>query len=118
MKDSRENAKLSHMDFVAVKDSYKDIGAIHVIADAIALGVEHYDFVISPADSLDLTILPCQNRHCTTLYFYLNDKIKSALARKESMIEGEMKCSGSDSVNHQHQSCRGVLKYRVEITYL
>lgn len=41
-----------------------------------------------------------------------------ALARKESMIEGEMKCSGSDSVNHQHQSCRGVLKYRVEITYL
>ena len=105
------------MDFKAVRDFYKDVVQVHIVADVIAYGTEHYDFVVKPSDSLDITIIPCQNRHCTAGYFYLNEKIKFAIARKECEIEGEIKCSGNDSENHQHQSCRGVLKYKVEITY-
>lgn len=116
--DKREIQKLNHMDFVFVKDAYKDVVQIHVIADATAYTTEHYDFVVRQSDSLDMAIIPCQNRHCTSGYFYLNEKIKFAIARKESEVEGEIKCSGSDSENHRHQSCRGILKYRVEITYV
>lgn len=117
MNDKREIQKLNHMDFKAVRDFYKDVVQVHIVADVIAYGTEHYDFVVKLSDSLDITIIPCQNRHCTAGYFYLNEKIKFAIARKESAIEGEIKCSGSDSENHRHQSCRGILKYRVEITY-
>ena len=118
MNDKREIQKLHRMDFVFVKDAYKDVVQIHVIADATAYTTEHYDFVVRQSDSLDIAIIPCQNRHCTAGYFYLNEKIKFAIARKESEAKGEIKCSGSDSENHRHQSCRGILKYRVEITYV
>ena len=117
MEDKRERQKLDHMTFVSLKSAYEDVVQIHVIADAIAYDTEHYDFAVMAKDSLDMVIIPCQNRHCTSGYFYLNEKITFALARKEREIEGEIKCSGSDSENHRHQSCRGVLKYRVEITY-
>lgn len=43
--------------------------------------------------------------------------IRKIIEWTESLIEGEMKCSGNDSLNHPHQSCIGILKYRVEITY-
>ena len=116
--DKRESQKLHHMDFVFVKDAYKDVVQIHVTADATAYTTEHYDFVVRPSDSLDIAIIPCQNRHCTAGYFYLNEMIKFAIARKESEAKGEIKCSGSDSENHRHQSCRGILKYKIEITYV
>lgn len=118
MVDKREIQKLNHMGFVSLKDAYKDVAQIHIIADAIAYSTEHYDFAIKPSDSLDMAIIPCQNRHCTAGYFYLNEKITFAISRKEHEAEGEIKCSGSDSENHRHQSCRGVLKYKVEITYV
>ena len=118
MNDKREIQKLHLMDFKAMRDLYKNVAQIHVIADATAYTTEHYDFAVRPSDSLDMAIIPCQNRHCTAGYFYLNEKIKFAIARKESEVEGEIKCSGSDSENHRHQSCRGILKYRIEITYV
>lgn len=116
--DKREIQKLNHMDFKAIRDLYKDVVQIHIVADATAYDTEHYDFVVKPSDSLDMAIIPCQNRHCTAGYFYLNEKITFAIARKECDVEGEIKCSGSDSENHRHQSCRGLLKYKVEITYV
>lgn len=116
--DKRESQKLNHMDFKAIRDLYKDVVEIHIVADATAYDTEHYDFVVKPSDSLDMAIIPCQNRHCTAGYFYLNEKISFAIARKECDVEGEIKCSGSDSENHRHQSCRGLLKYKVEITYV
>lgn len=117
MTDKRELQKLNHMTFVSLKSAYEDVVQIRVIADVIAYDAEHYDFVVMPNDSLDMAIIPCQNRHCTAGYFYLNENITFALARKQSKMDGEIKCSGCDSENHQHQSCRGVLKYKVEITY-
>lgn len=118
MEDKREKQKLNHMTFKAMKDLYKGVGQIHVVADAIAYDVKHYDFMIKPSDSIDMAILSCQNIHCTVRYFYLNENISFAIARKEREIEGEIKCSGCDSENHHHQSCRGSLKYRIEITYV
>lgn len=113
----RTHAMLVHKDNFSVEEKYKNVESIHIVADSIAYDVHHYDFIIMPYDSLDMAILECENRFCTKLYYYLNEKIRFAIIKKENLIEGEIKCSGSDSFNHPHQSCRGVLKYRVEITY-
>ena len=113
----RTYAMLAGKDNFSVEEKYKDVESIHVVADAIAYDTCHYDFIITPSDSLDMAILECENRFCTKLYYYLNEKIRFAISKKVGLIEGEMKCSGSDSFNHLHQSCRGILNYRVEITY-
>jgi hypothetical protein len=115
--NKKETIKLAYMDSQAVYEIYPDVESIRIVADASAYSELHYDFIIKPADSLNMAILPCENRNCTAGYFYLNEKIRFALARKESTIEGEMKCSGHDSENHLNQSCVGVLKYKVEITH-
>lgn len=115
--NKKETIKLAYMDSQAVYEIYPDVESMRIVADVSAYSEQHYDFIIKPADSLNMAILPCENRNCTAGYFFLNEKIRFALARKESTIEGEMKCSGNDSPNHPHQSCIGILKYRVEITY-
>lgn len=113
----RNDAMMAHMDFKPINDLYQHVESIHVVAEAIAYTSQYYDFVIKPADSLDLAVISCENASCTSGYFYLNEKIKHAIARKQRWVEGEIKCSGNDSFSHLHQSCRGVLIYRVEIIY-
>ena len=62
-------------------------------------------------------VIECLNRECTSIGYDLSGIVGSTIRNHETEVSGTMRCQGNEAPDHPEQSCDGLLKYTIRITY-
>lgn len=77
---------------------------------------KEYTWVVTPQHE-DFFLIYCLNRECTSIGFNLWNVINTTIRNRQTEVSGEMRCQGNEAPDHPEQSCDGLLKYTIRITY-